>query len=90
VAALDNLPRSRTTLIIGHRQSMVRRADRIVMLEGGAIVEQGKHDELMRRGGPYSRLQSQPLPGSSRHLAELPLSTPVPAATVTALVAAPR
>jgi ATP-binding cassette, subfamily B, bacterial len=59
VTALDNLPRSRTMLIIAHRLSTVRRADRIVVLDGGTIVEQGVHDDLMRRGGLYSRLHKQ-------------------------------
>ncbi len=56
VTALDNLPRSRTTLIIAHRLSTVRRAERIVVLEGGTVVEEGTHDLLMRTGGLYSRL----------------------------------
>jgi ATP-binding cassette, subfamily B, bacterial len=59
VTALDNLPRSRTMLIIAHRLSTVRRADRIVVLDGGAVVEQGLHDDLMSAGGLYSRLQRQ-------------------------------
>ncbi|MEY2450524.1 MAG: ATP-binding cassette, subfamily bacterial MsbA [Acidimicrobiaceae bacterium] len=59
VTALDNLPRSRTMLIIAHRLSTVRRADRIVVLESGTIVEEGVHDSLMRQGGLYSRLHRQ-------------------------------
>jgi ABC-type multidrug transport system fused ATPase/permease subunit len=59
VTALDNLPRSRTMLIIAHRLSTVRRADRIVVLDGGAVVEEGVHDDLISRGGLYSRLQKQ-------------------------------
>ena len=46
-------------LIIAHRLSTVRRADRIVVLEGGTVVEEGVHDDLVRRGGLYSRLQRQ-------------------------------
>jgi ATP-binding cassette, subfamily B, bacterial len=56
VSALDNLPRSRTMLIIAHRLSTVRGADRIVVLDGGAVVEEGTHEPLMRQGGLYSRL----------------------------------
>ncbi|MEP7112041.1 MAG: ABC transporter ATP-binding protein [Ilumatobacteraceae bacterium] len=56
VTALDNLPRSRTMLIIAHRLSTVRGADRIVVLDGGAVVEEGTHEPLMRQGGLYSRL----------------------------------
>ena len=57
VTALDNLPRSRTMLTIAHRLSTVRRADRIVVVDGGVVVEQGVHDDLMRVGGLYSLLQ---------------------------------
>ena len=56
VAALDNLSRSRTMLIVARRLSTVRRADRIVVLDKGAIVEEGVHDDLLRAGGLYSRM----------------------------------
>jgi ABC-type multidrug transport system fused ATPase/permease subunit len=56
VNALGNLPRSRTTLIIAHRLTTVQRADRIVVLDGGAVVEEGTHESLMRTNGLYSRL----------------------------------
>ncbi|MFL0354995.1 ABC transporter transmembrane domain-containing protein [Erythrobacter sp. GH1-10] len=54
--ALDELMKSRTTLVIAHRLATVRAADRIVVLEGGEIVEQGNHAELSAAGGLYSRL----------------------------------
>ena len=54
--ALDRLMDSRTTLVIAHRLATVRGADRIVVMDGGRIVEQGKHDALSRAGGLYSRL----------------------------------
>ena len=54
--ALSNLMQGRTTLVIAHRLSTVMRADRIVVVEGGQIVEEGSHDELMALGGTYRRL----------------------------------
>jgi ABC-type multidrug transport system fused ATPase/permease subunit len=56
VEALENLMRGRTTIIIAHRLSTVRRADRIIVLEHGTIVEQGSHTELLAAGGLYSTL----------------------------------
>jgi len=90
VAALDNLPRSRTMLIIAHRLSTVRRADRIVVLDGGAIVEQGAHDDLMRHGGLYSRLQKQSRSTPNGYLAELAVQTVEPVPTVDDLMGAPQ
>ncbi len=45
-----------TTILISHRFSTVRRADRICVLDGGAVVEQGTHDALMAAGGRYAEM----------------------------------
>jgi ABC transporter fused permease/ATP-binding protein len=55
-AALGRLMQDRTTIIVAHRLSTVRDADRIVVVEGTRVVEQGRHDELMARRGTYHRL----------------------------------
>ena len=55
-AALARVRRSRTTIIVAHRLSTVRDADRIIVIDGARVVEQGRHDELMARRGVYRRL----------------------------------
>ena len=54
--ALSKLLVGRTTLIIAHRLSTVRRADRLVVVDRGRIVEEGTHGELLELGGLYARL----------------------------------
>ncbi len=54
--ALDVLMEGRTSLVIAHRLATVRKADRILVLDAGRIVEQGSHDELIGRNGVYARL----------------------------------
>lgn len=54
--ALENLMQGRTTFVIAHRLSTIQRADRILVMSGGRIVEQGQHQDLLAQGGLYHRL----------------------------------
>ncbi|MEA3275933.1 MAG: lipid A export permease/ATP-binding protein MsbA [Pseudomonadota bacterium] len=69
-AALEQLMRHRTTLVIAHRLSTIENADRIVVLDQGRVVEQGKHQDLLARDGYYAKLHRMQFhnaqePGSS-------------------------
>lgn len=55
-SSLDRLMKGRTTLVIAHRLSTVQKADKILVLDAGRIVEQGRHDELLAKGGLYASL----------------------------------
>ena len=55
-SSLERLMEGRTTIVIAHRLATVRAADRIIVMDGGRIVEEGSHDMLSARGGLYSRL----------------------------------
>ena len=54
--ALKRILAGRTAFIIAHRLSTIKRADRIVVIDGGRIVDEGKHGELLAKGGLYRRL----------------------------------
>ena len=54
--AIEHLCRGRTTLMIAHRLHTIQHADQICVIESGRVVEQGRHDELLRRGGRYASL----------------------------------
>jgi ATP-binding cassette subfamily B (MDR/TAP) protein 1 len=54
--ALDSLMKSRTTIVVAHRLSTIQHVDRIAVLDDGKIVEEGSHNELVKKGGAYLRL----------------------------------
>jgi subfamily B ATP-binding cassette protein MsbA len=58
-AALDGLIKDRTTFVIAHRLSTVEKADRILVMESGRIIEQGSHEELLSLSGRYAQLYNQ-------------------------------
>ena len=59
--AMRKLLKGRTGIVIAHRLNTAREADRVIVIEGGRVVEEGTHDELMRRGGLYHRLYEEML-----------------------------
>ncbi|MFQ6052714.1 MAG: ABC transporter ATP-binding protein [Candidatus Bathyarchaeia archaeon] len=78
--ALGRVLRDRTSIVIAHRLSTVRNADLIIVLDEGRIVERGRHDELMERGGLYRRLYEMQFkyeePGGGEEVAELAVEVP--------------
>ena len=89
--ALDNVVRGRTTIAIAHRLSTLAKADRLLVLKDGKVVETGTHADLMARGGEYARLQRtqqkalpglEPEPGvvDEVELVSAPFAVPAPSA----------
>lgn len=74
--ALTNLMKGRTTLVIAHRLSTVRRADRILVLDRGRLVESGSHAELMARNGLYRRLHDMQYFAEEAAAVEAPAEAP--------------
>jgi ATP-binding cassette subfamily B protein len=64
--ALDELMRHRTSFVIAHRLSTISRADQVIVIEAGRVVEQGNHDQLLALGGVYHRLYQQQFRRRSR------------------------
>jgi subfamily B ATP-binding cassette protein MsbA len=56
--ALETLMKGRTSIVIAHRLSTIERADRIIAIQAGRVIEQGTHNELLAHGGLYARLHA--------------------------------
>jgi subfamily B ATP-binding cassette protein MsbA len=68
-AALERLMKGRTTIVIAHRLSTISQADQICVLDGGRIVDRGRHADLMARGGLYQRLYQLQFAGAAHAIA---------------------
>ena len=83
--ALDNLMADRTSVVIAHRLSTIRKADQILLIQDGQIVERGTHEELLERGGAYYALYMSQFRGSGR-----PLPLPISRRSLLSLVVEPE
>ncbi len=85
--AMNTLRSGRTSFVIAHRLSTIRNADVILVMEDGAIVEQGSHDKLIADGGAYARLYAAQFAGAAIDEAELNAAAPaMPAAAAGAMM----
>ena len=60
---MQRIMQGRTSIIISHRVSSAKLADKVVMLDDGVVIEQGTHDELLSKGGAYKELHDKQLAG---------------------------
>jgi hypothetical protein len=79
IEPLRRLARGKTTILISHDLSLAPLADHVLMLDDGRLVEQGRHEDLVRTGGPYARLYAQHRVelGSGHPVPQLPPRTPL-------------
>ena len=73
--AIESASRDRTTLVIAHRLSTVKNADRVIVLDGGRVVESGEPDRLLDEGGLYARLAQLQISDALEHPAALAART---------------